>query len=93
MKTHFVFLPINPTAEMLRIMADTNTPFIARAYYKRDGTRDGYEVVKAENEDWRTTVPVKHKRISRHRSWSAACHRQDVEVAKWKYAQLIALGG
>lgn len=87
--THTVFMPRKPTGEMLRILVDPESPYIARMRIDKKG----YEVVFMPNEDWRTTVPAKHKRISRHRSWSAADHRAQVETAKWKYAQLMELGG
>ena len=83
------FMPVKPDAKMIRILTDSNVPFVHRR--RIDG--NGYEVMKLLNKDWRTTISDEQKRISRHKTAAAAQNRFNVEVAKWRYEQLIKLGG
>lgn len=75
------FMPVEPTNAMIKILIDGNPPYTARPALA--GLK--YEVIKL--------TEIGFKPVSRHRTFFAAMDRARIENAKWRYAQLIKLGG
>lgn len=77
------FMPVKPTNAMIKILIDGNPPYTARPALSKTGLK--YEVIKL--------TEIGFKPVSRHRTFFAAMDRARIENAKWRYAQLIKLGG